>query len=59
MELYGIFILGAFVLGIWLGLRDLRERHAREQGQICPVCKGTGRFRSWDTCIRCGGKGVL
>lgn len=63
--LMGLLFLGAFIVGIWLGVRDLREREARDRGKVCPVCKGKGKFRSgqwggfWDTCIRCGGKGVL
>jgi DnaJ-class molecular chaperone len=64
-SLLGILFFCSIVLGLWLGCRDVREKAARERGLTCPTCKGSGRFRSgqwggfWDTCIRCGGKGVL
>ena len=53
------------IFGIWLGIQSARDQKERDRGKVCPTCKGTGKFRSgqwggfWDTCERCGGKGIL
>lgn len=64
-SLFGLLFFCALAFGLWSGCRDVREKAARERGLTCPTCKGSGRFWTgqwggwWDTCNRCGGKGIL
>ena len=53
------------IFGLWIGYRSHLRDEQHDRGKTCPVCNGTGMYRSgqWggftDRCMNCGGCGFL